>query len=92
MNKKELIDIAAEKTTELRKKDLTQALNLITEVISEELADGGEILLVGFGTFSVREAKEREGRNPKTGDVLIIPARKVVKFKAGKALAEAVLN
>jgi DNA-binding protein HU-beta len=54
------------------------------------LADGDKITLVGFGTFSVGERSQREGRNPRTGEKIKIPASKVVKFKAGKTLSEKV--
>jgi nucleoid DNA-binding protein len=58
--------------------------------LTKELKKGGKIGLVGFGTFSVSKRKAREGRNPQTGATIKIPAKKVVKFKAGKELAEKV--
>ena len=61
-----------------------------TDVVSEELVNGGKIQLVGFGTFEVSERAAREGRNPKSGEVMNIPASKTPKFKAGKALKDMV--
>lgn len=90
MNKKELIDRIAEKTTEFAKKDIAKALNLTTETISEVLAEGDDVLLIGFGNFTVKDCKERNGRNPSTGEEMVIAAKKAVRFKAGKGLAEAV--
>ena len=58
--------------------------------VSDALATGDKITLVGFGTFSVGERSQREGRNPRTGEKISIPASKVVKFKAGKTLSEKV--
>jgi DNA-binding protein HU-beta len=58
--------------------------------VAKELKKNGKLGLVGFGTFSVLKRKAREGRNPQTGKAIKIPAKKVVKFKAGKALAEKV--
>ena len=74
MNKTELIAAVAEKA-ELSKKDLVK---------------GGKVQLVGFGTFEVAERAAREGRNPKTGNAMPIPASKTPKFKAGKALKDEV--
>ncbi|MBM7855975.1 DNA-binding protein HU-beta [Desulfohalotomaculum tongense] len=89
MNKAELISSVAEKT-ELTKKDAEKAVNALLESISEALASGDKVQLVGFGTFDVSERKERKGRNPQTGEEIIIPATKVPTFKAGKALKEMV--
>ena len=89
MNKAELVDAIAEKT-ELSKKDSEKALKAFTEVVADELAKGGKIQLVGFGTFEVSERAAREGRNPRTGETMSIPASKAPKFKAGKALKDSV--
>ena len=89
MNKTELIAAVAEKA-ELSKKDAEKAVKAFTDVVSEELVNGGKIQLVGFGTFEVSERAAREGRNPKSGEVMNIPASKTPKFKAGKALKDAV--
>ena len=89
MKKTELIAAVAEKA-ELSKKDAEKAVKAFTDVVSEELVNGGKIQLVGFGTFEVSERAAREGRNPKSGEVMNIPASKTPKFKAGKALKDMV--
>ncbi|MPY07395.1 HU family DNA-binding protein [Moraxella catarrhalis] len=89
MNKQELIQAVAEKSN-LTKADAKTAVDTILTVISDTLADGGEINLIGFGSFSVKTQKQRTGRNPKTGEKLTIPAKKVPSFKAGKGLKDAV--
>jgi DNA-binding protein HU-beta len=89
MNKAELITAVSEKA-ELSKKDAEKAVKALTDVIAEELVKGEKIQLVGFGTFEVTERAAREGRNPKTGEVMPIPASKSPKFKAGKALKDMV--
>ena len=65
------------------------ALKAFTDVITEELKKGGKIQLVGFGTFEVSERAAREGRNPQTGKTMTIAASKAPRFKAGKALKDA---
>lgn len=89
MNKTELVAAMAEKT-ELSKKDAEKALKAFVDVVSEELSKGEKIQLVGFGTFEVAERPARDGRNPRTGEAMKIPASKNPKFKAGKALKDAV--
>ncbi|MER2513244.1 MAG: HU family DNA-binding protein [Nitrosomonas ureae] len=91
MNKTELIDAVAtrSKTT---KTETTAMLNGLLEVIQETMASGNDVQLVGFGTFSVAERAGREGRNPPTGETITIPAKKVVKFKPGKALSDAAVG
>ncbi|HIX14229.1 MAG TPA: HU family DNA-binding protein [Candidatus Hungatella pullicola] len=89
MNKTELIAAVAEKA-ELSKKDAEKAVKAFTDVVAEELVKGEKIQLVGFGTFEVSERAAREGRNPKNGEVMNIPASKTPKFKAGKALKDMV--
>ncbi len=89
MNKTELVAAIAEKT-ELSKKDAEKALKAFTDVVTEELAKGEKIQLVGFGTFEVSERAAREGRNPQTGKKIKIKASKAPKFKAGKALKDVV--
>ena len=89
MNKTELIDAMASKTG-LTKKNAEAALNAFVETVSEQLAQGDKISLVGFGTFEVAERAEREGRNPQTGETMKIAASKAPKFKAGKALKDSV--
>ena len=87
MNKTELIAAVAEKA-ELSKKDAEKALKAFTDVVAEELVKGEKIQLVGFGTFEVAEREEREGRNPKSGEMMTIAASRSPKFKAGKALKD----
>ncbi|MDF2820393.1 MAG: hbs [Clostridiales bacterium] len=89
MNKSELVAAMAEKT-ELSKKDSEKALKAFIDVVTEELTKGEKIQLVGFGTFSVAERAAREGRNPQTNETMKIDASKAPKFKAGKALKDAV--
>ena len=89
MNKAELVAAMAEKT-ELSKKDAEAALKAFTDVVAEELKKDGKVQLVGFGTFEVSMRAAREGRNPQTGKTMSIPASKAPKFKAGKALKDAV--
>lgn len=88
MNRVELVVAIAEQT-ELSKKDAEKALKAFTDVVTEELKKGGKIQLVGFGTFEVSERAAREGRNPQTGKTMTIAASKAPKFKAGKALKDA---
>lgn len=89
MNKTELTAAVAEKTG-LSKNAAAAAVQAVTDVITEELKAGGKVQIVGFGTFEVTERAEREGRNPQTGESMTISASKAPKFKAGKALKDAV--
>ena len=89
MNKTELIAAVAEKA-EISKKDSEKALKAFIDVVTDELKNGEKIQLVGFGTFEVSERAEREGRNPQTGKTMKIEACKAPKFKAGKALKDAI--
>ncbi len=89
MNKTELIAAIAEQA-ELSKKDAEKAVKAFVDVVTEELKKGEKIQLVGFGTFEVTERAAREGRNPQTNEPMSIPASKAPKFKAGKALKDAV--
>jgi DNA-binding protein HU-beta len=89
MNKQELVSAIAEKA-ELTKADSEKALNAVVNSIKDALAKGESTQLIGFGTFSITERAARTGRNPQTGKEIQIAAKKVVKFKAGKALDEAV--
>ncbi|WP_105616718.1 HU family DNA-binding protein [Vallitalea okinawensis] len=89
MNKSELVAAMAAKT-ELSKKDAERALKAFEEVVTEELTQGGKIQLVGFGTFDVTERAARKGRNPQTGEEMEIAASKAPRFRAGKALKDAV--
>lgn len=89
MNKAELVAAIAEQT-ELSKKDTEKALKAFVDVVTEELKKGEKIQLVGFGTFEVSERAARDGRNPQTGETMKIAASKAPKFKAGKALKDAI--
>lgn len=89
MNKTELIARVAEKTN-LTKKVAGDAVEAVLESITEALAGGDKVTLVGFGTFEVRSRAARRGVNPATGETINIPASKVPAFKAGKQLKETV--
>ena len=89
MNKAELVTAVAEKTG-MSKKDSEKAVNAAFDTITEALAAGDKVQLVGFGAFEVKERGARIGRNPKTKEEIEIPASRVASFKVGKALKEAV--
>ena len=89
MNKNELITAVAEKSG-LTKKDSEKVLKAFTEIVTEELKNGGKVQMVGFGTFEVSERAARDGRNPRTGEPMPIEASRSPKFKAGKALKDAI--
>ncbi len=89
MNKTELITVIAE-TAELSKADAGRALQGFMQVVTESLAQGEKISLIGFGTFSVVNRAARNCQNPQTGKIMKIAAKKVVKFKVGKQLADTV--
>ncbi len=89
MNKNDLIS-AVSNSAGLSKGDASKAVDSVFNSITNSMQYGNDVRLVGFGTFSVTQRKETTGRNPRTGAPIQIPARKVPKFKAGKALKEAV--
>ena len=89
MNKTELIDAIA-KEAGLSKKDAGNALNAFTNAVTKELKKKGKVQLVGFGTFETAKRAARTGRNPQTGKEIKIAASGAPKFKAGKALKDAV--
>jgi DNA-binding protein HU-beta len=89
MTKAELIAVMAEGAC-VTKAAAAKALEAFTGAVAKELKKSGKLGLVGFGTFSVVKRKAREGRNPQTGKTIKIAAKKVVKFKAGKALGDKV--
>ncbi len=89
MNRMELVAAIAEKT-ELSKKDAEKALKAFTDVVAEELKKDEKIQLVGFGTFEVTRRAARTGRNPQTGKEMKIAASRAPRFRAGKALKDAV--
>ncbi|MDX9790822.1 MAG: HU family DNA-binding protein [Candidatus Kapaibacterium sp.] len=89
MNKADLVHKVAE-GADIKKADAERAIKATFEAVSNELAEGGNVTLIGFGTFSVVHKQARTGKNPQTGEVIQIAAKKVAKFKPGKALAELV--
>jgi DNA-binding protein HU-beta len=89
LNKKELVDRIAE-VTNINKTTTQKALNGTLMAIAKTLMNGDTITLVGFGAFSVSKRKSRQGKNPKTGETIKIPAKNVAKFKAGKNLLESI--
>ena len=89
MNKADLIEKVAQ-DSKMTKAVVEQALNGVIGAITEAVVKGDKVGLVGLGTFSVSERAARDGHNPKTGEVIPLAACKVVRFKAGKILAEAV--
>ena len=86
MNKSELVSAVAQKSG-LTKVDDKKALDSVLESIGEELKNDGRVVLVGFWSFSVTERSARKGINPRTKEPIDIPAKKVVKFKAGSELS-----
>lgn len=91
MNKSELIDKVAA-SADIPKAVAGRALDAVLESITGALQEGDSVVLVGFGTFSVKDRAARTGRNPQTGSPIQIPAAKTPGFKAGKALKDAVNN
>ncbi|MFB8795914.1 MAG: HU family DNA-binding protein [Microcoleus sp.] len=89
MNKSELVELAATKA-ETTKKAANALLDALINSITQAVADGEKVTLVGFGSFEAKERKAREGRNPKTGEKMDIPAAVVPAFSAGKQFREAV--
>lgn len=85
MNKNDLIQTAANLSGQSQA-EVKQSLNAILESISQSLKKGESVVLVGFGTFAVKERPARTGRNPFTGEQMQIPAKKVIKFKPGSTL------
>jgi DNA-binding protein HU-beta len=91
MTKKDFIKVIAERT-ENTQKDVAVIVDTALETIVEAVAAGEKVSFVGFGTFETVERSEREGRNPKTGEAMIIEACKSPKFKAGKNFKDSVKN
>lgn len=89
MNKGELVDRISQKAT-VTKKQADAVLSAAIETIMEAVSEGDKVTLVGFGSFERRDRKEREGRNPKTGEKMSIPATKVPAFSAGKLFKDKV--
>jgi len=91
MNKEELIKAIAEKT-KFTKKDTEKFVSAFIEAVKEGLKKDGFVRLIGFGTFKTATRKERKGRNPQTGEEIIIPAKKIIKFSPGKTLDKEVVS
>lgn len=89
MTKAELVSSISEQTG-LSKAKSNEVINAITSAISNALSSGDKVTLVGFGTFTTTERAARQGRNPKTGEVIDIPAKRVAKFKSGSGLNETI--
>lgn len=89
MNKNDLVAVVASNTG-LSKTDAAKAVDGVFQAIADALKGGDEVRLVGFGTFNVAERAQSEGRNPRTGEKIDIPASRQPKFKAGKGLKDAV--
>ena len=92
MLKRDLVNKVAGQLGGYYKKDVALAVDLILEEISKALVEGRRVEIRGFGSFKIRSRKQREGRNPKTGSPVSVPAKKVPFFKAGKELKELVDN
>ena len=88
MNKKDVIKEVANRHADLTQKKIGEIVDEVLEVIKENLVKGDKVLFAGVGSFEVTERAAREGRNPQTGDTVIIPSCKVPKFKPGKALKD----
>jgi DNA-binding protein HU-beta len=89
MNKSELVAAVAV-AANLTKADSDKTVDAVFAAITDAMKSGGDVRLVGFGTFSVTERTVRAGRNPRTGETIVIPASKAAKFTAGKGLKDAV--
>ncbi len=89
MNKTQLIEAVA-KQADLKKKDAEAAVNAVMAAIENALVDGEKVQLVGFGTFEVKDRAARNGKNPRTGEAITIPASKYPAFSAGSAMKAAV--
>lgn len=90
MNKAELIDSVAQHSEGMSKTQLGGVVNALFDAIQQELAKGGNVTLIGFGTFATAQRAARTGRHPRTGEPMSIPAAKTVKFTAGKAFKDMV--
>lgn len=89
MNKNDLVSKVAEKAG-LSKKDADAAVAAVFEAVTDALANGDKVQVIGFGTFEVRERAEKACRNPRTGEAMVAPAGKLPAFKAGQSLKNAV--
>lgn len=90
MTKKELVKAVANKHDEFTQKEICAIVDAVLETITETVGKGEKVALAGFGSFETAIRSERQGRNPSTGEMMTIPAKKVCKFKALKGLKDAV--
>lgn len=90
MTKKDLVKAVANKHDEFTQKEISVIIDTILETITETVGKGEKVALAGFGSFETTIRSERQGRNPSTGEMMTIPAKKVCKFKALKELKDAV--
>lgn len=90
MTKKDLVKAVANKHDEFTQKEISVIVDTILETITETVGKGEKVALAGFGSFEATIRSERQGRNPSTGEIMTIPAKKVCKFKALKGLKDAV--
>lgn len=88
MIRSELIKKLADENPDLKDYEVEKIVDLFFGQITQKLADGGRVEIRGFGAFSTREREERAGRNPRTGESVAVPAKKVVYFKPGKEVRE----
>jgi len=86
MIRSELLAALAQDNPELRTEEVEQIVDIFFEEISQRLAEGGRVELRGFGAFSTREREDRKGRNPRTGEAVDVPAKRVPYFKPGKEM------
>lgn len=91
MIRSELLQALARDNPDLRAEEIEQVVDIFFDAITERLADGGRVELRGFGAFSTREREARQGRNPRTGEPVDVPAKSVPYFKPGKEM-RALLN
>lgn len=89
MNRTELVDAVAGKAG-LKKVDAQAAVDALVEIVTDALAKGDEVRVTGFGSFDITNTKAREARNPRTGEKVMVPAKRRPVFKAGKQLKDAV--
>ena len=89
MNKSEIVATIADEL-DVTRKDAEKAVDTVFKMITQALEDGDKVVISGFGTFEVRTRVAREGRNPRTGEIVYVPAQKTPAFKAGKVLKDAV--
>ncbi|OYX65203.1 MAG: integration host factor subunit beta [Sphingomonadales bacterium 32-64-17] len=88
MIRSELLQSLSEDNPDLRTEEVEQVVDLFFDEIAQRLSEGGRVELRGFGTFSTRQRDARNGRNPRTGDSVDVPAKKVPYFKPGKEIRE----